>query len=313
MAHPLAFAAGLLLAAATSGAATTERIDPGPLVQPTEPGEQVMVSAERDPYMRMTVPVTIEGQGPFQFMVDTGAQATVVTPELRDQLKLPSLGTAIVVGMASTKQVELVRLDGLKFADHVFDALHVPLLEEQHIGADGILGLDSLQDLRVLIDFRKDTIEVANAKQLGGNIGYEIIVRARRKLGRLVITDALVDGVRTSIIIDTGSQSTIANKALQRRLHSRKQREIAASDVMGAKIWGDQGTVGKITVGEMSLTNVPIMFVDAPTFAALGLANRPALVLGMENLRLFDRVAIDFAERKVLFDMPRGTEVMSHL
>jgi hypothetical protein len=57
-----------------------------------------------------------------------------------------------------------------------------------------------------------------------------------------------------------------------------------------------------IQIDGISLNNVPITFVDSPTFAALGLDNEPALVLGMEELRLFRRVAIDFGARKVLFD-----------
>ena len=47
---------------------------------------------------------------------------------------------------------------------------------------------------------------------------------------------------------------------------------------------------------------------DAATpekFAALGLDRRPALMLGIRELRLFNRVAIDFSTRKVLFDLPK--------
>src|SRR5690606_31863811 len=60
-----------------------------------------------DYYQRMTVPVTIEGQGPFRFMIDTGAQATVVTRGLSDRLGLKPLGSATVVGMASAQRVQL--------------------------------------------------------------------------------------------------------------------------------------------------------------------------------------------------------------
>jgi hypothetical protein len=56
----------------------------------------------------------------------------------------------------------------------------------------------------------------------------------------------------------------------------------------------------------MQLNNVPVLFADAPPFHVLGLADKPALILGMEELRLFRRVAIDFKSREVLFDLPRG-------
>ena len=57
---------------------------------------------------------------------------------------------------------------------------------------------------------------------------------------------------------------------------------------------------------EECLANLPVGFTDSPAFAALGLADKPALILGMGNLRPFDRVAIDFASRRVLFDVPKG-------
>ena len=275
--------------------------------EPDGPPTEIVESGT-DRFDRMTVPVTIEGQGPFHFMIDTGAQATVVTRALRDRLGLPTLGRATLVGMAGTKEVEVVRLDGLEFAARVFDALESPLLEEAHVGADGILGLDSLQNLRVLIDFRKESIAVNDSAALGGNRGYEIVVRARRKLGRLIITDALVDGVRTAVIIDTGAQGSMGNLALQRRLRSHREERVTSTDVTGATVTAPLGYAKTLEIGRMWVNNLPIAYADAPAFAALGLRDKPAMVLGVTDLRSFDRVAIDFATRTVLFDLPPGSE-----
>ena len=178
------------------------------------------VQADRDRHERMTVPVTINGRGPYRFLVDTGAQATAVTARITDTLALAPSGTATLVAMASRTTVETIALDGLEFAGRRFANLTAPLLRDQHVGADGIIGLDSLQDLRVVIDFRADSITVANAPA-GDRAGYEIVVRARRKLGQMIIADARVDGVRTAVIIDTGSWHSLGNRALQRRLRAK--------------------------------------------------------------------------------------------
>jgi hypothetical protein len=267
------------------------------------PAGEIMIGTE-DRYQRMTVPVTVEGQGPFRFMIDTGSQATVVTRRLSDQLELQPIGFATVVGMASRVSVQLVELNGLEFAARVFDNISAPMLEARHIGADGILGLDSLQDMRVMIDFRTETIAVDTAKELGGNKGYEIVVKARRKLGRLIITDAVIDGVRTAVIIDTGAQTSIGNMALRRKLRGRDQGPSSATDVNGETLVGSLGVARALQIQKMQLNNVLITFTDSPAFEALGLIKRPALILGMGSLRLFDRVAIDFESRRVLFDMP---------
>jgi len=263
-----------------------------------------IVISTADRYDRMTVPVTVGGQGPFRFLIDTGSQATVVTRGLSDRLQLEIIGNAVVVGMASRVPVQLVELNGLEFAARVFDNVSAPLLEARNVGADGILGLDSLQDMRVMIDFRAETIAVDTAKQLGGNSGFEIVVRARRKLGRLIITDAVIDGVRTSVIIDTGAQSSIGNLALRRKLRGRDEGASTATDVNGGTVVGTVVVAKSLKIKSMQLTNTAITFSDSPAFDALGLGDRPALILGMSNLRLFDRVAIDFESRQVLFDVP---------
>ena len=269
-----------------------------------QPIADEVVTGATDRANRMTVPVTIAGHGPFHFLIDTGSQATVVTRGLRDRLQLPSLGQATLVGMAARRQVELVRVDGLEFAARVFDAIKAPLLEAQHVGADGILGLDSLQDLRVLIDFRAETVAVNDARALGGDRGYEIVVRARNRLGRLIITQATVDGVRTAVVIDTGAQGSMGNRALEKRLCGRERGEVTTTDVTGATLVGNLKHAGVLEIGRMRLAGVPIAYADAPAFAALGLADKPAMVLGIGDLRSLDRIAIDFAQRSVLFDVP---------
>ncbi|MGH6783227.1 MAG: aspartyl protease family protein, partial [Sphingomicrobium sp.] len=57
---------------------------PPPPVAP--PGEQI--GFRSDKYDRMTVAVRIGGQGPFRFLVDTGADSSAVSRVLAEQLKL---------------------------------------------------------------------------------------------------------------------------------------------------------------------------------------------------------------------------------
>lgn len=300
-------AAALATASANSAIPVPQEVaEPAPQAEAagTEPQ---LVEVNQDYYERMTVPVTIDGQGPFRFMIDTGSQATVVTEGLKDKLGLELIGTATLVGMASRVPVEIFEVNGLEFASRTFDNIEAPMLKEHNIGADGILGLDSLQDLRVMIDFRTDTIAVDDAKALGGNQGFEIIVRARHRLGRLIITQAKIDGVTTAIIVDTGAQNSIGNRALQRKLRARNQADFVTTDVNGVDLVGNLALAKSLDIQGLRLQNLSIAYADAPAFEALGLDKRPALILGMRDLRLFDRIAIDFETRRILFDVPSGT------
>ncbi|OBX17760.1 hypothetical protein A9995_14685 [Erythrobacter sp. QSSC1-22B] len=270
----------------------------------TTPAEDFAIALDR--YLRMTVPVTIAGAGPFRFLIDTGAQATVITKRVTDRLQLVPTGQAMLVAMGSSRMVETIELDGLEFANRRLDGLTAPLLDARHVGADGILGLDSLQNLRVLMDFRENRISVSDAHDASCS-GYEIVVRARRKLGQMIITDARIDGVRTAVIIDTGAANSHGNAALRRRLGARQEDELLTTDVHGFELRSDLAVADVLRIGGLRMERVPIGYAESPVFAQLGLDDRPALILGMQSLRAFDRVAIDFAERRILFDLPDGS------
>jgi len=296
---------------AIAGLAMMTAVSP-PVAEPIDDlTETEILQLEHERYRRLTVPVTIGGHGPFNFMVDTGAQATVLSNQLADQLGIVERRPATLVGMASRRPVEVVSVDEFSLGSRSFTIRVAPLVERANIGgADGILGLDSLQRQRVLLDFENNTMLVADADTLGGNGGYEITVRARRKLGQLIISEAKIDGVRTAIVIDTGASASVGNPELLRKL--RRQRDggtALMTDINGVDLESDVRLAREVRIGRLQISNVAIAFADAPPFHALGLADEPALILGMHELRMFDRVAIDFDTRKVLFDLPRDASL----
>jgi predicted aspartyl protease len=292
-----------ILAMATAAAAVPDI----PTTLPT-PDDAEMIKLQQERNERVTVPVTIKGQGPFRFMVDTGAQATVVSSDLADRLGLTDRDSAVLVGIASRVPVETTGIPEFSLGGREFYIRTAPIVEGANIGgADGILGLDSLQDQRVLIDFHKERIYVSDAKAAKSNRGYEIVVKARRRLGQLIITGARLNGVDVDVIVDTGAQGSIGNIALLDELRQPRSRgQNTMIDVNGSELTADVRTGKRLEINNMALNDIPIMFADSPTFEALGLEERPALILGINALRLFRRVAIDFSKQQVLFDLPRG-------
>ena len=277
----------------------------------TQPATTVDVLAiSTDRHDRMTVAVRIAEQGPFRFLIDTGAQNTVLSTALAGQLSLRSDATARLIGVAGTRDVDTVIIDQIDLGQRSFYSLLAPLLAREDIGADGILGLDSLQGQRVQIDFRKELIAVDDAKALGGNRGYEIVVTARRSSGQLIMTDAVIDGVKVNVVIDTGAEYSIGNRALQNALAKKHDRgTMVLRSVTGQEITADLGVARNLRINDMNFGNVMIAYADAPPFAALGLAEKPALFLGMRDMRSLDRIAIDFSTRRIYFDLPQGANL----
>ena len=307
-------AAGLIATQTASGIlALPQAVPPAALEVQTEaiapdmdnPATQ-MLELEEDRNNRYTVPVMVDDVGPFDFMIDTGSQATVVTHQINEGLQLPPYGRATLVGMASAREVDVVEVDKVSFGSHAVYDLIAPVLDRQNVGADGIVGLDSLQDLRVLIDFREETIAVQDVAEIENpRRGFEIIVRARREFGQLLITNATIEGVRATVIIDTGAQASMGNMALRKRNRAKRAQEITTTDVHGVALTAPLSYVRDLSIEGLSLGNVGLTFADTPAFEALGLRDKPVLSLGMQHLKLFDRVAIDFNSRRILFDVPR--------
>lgn len=273
----------------------------------SEAGQVDIIKGDRDSGGRLTVPVRIGGQGPYDFLIDTGAERTILARGLAERLGLAPSGRATLTGVAGSIPVDLVDVAEVRLGSRTFYDLSAPLLEGSHIGADGIIGLDGLQKQRVVIDFRRNLIAVDDAKALGGNTGYEIVVTARRRGHQLIMTEAKVDGVKTTVVLDTGAQNSIGNRALQRALAKRgKMTQTTLFSVTGQTIVADLALARSVKLGDLELEGMYLAFADAPPFENLGLHDKPAMLLGMGQLRALQRVAIDFNARKVLFDVPSG-------
>src|SRR3546814_788881 len=134
-------------------------------------------------------------------------------------------------------------------------------------------------------------------------ISDNIIVRARRRSGQLILVDAQANGEKSNVIMYTGSDRSIGNLALLRTLtHKRKieaLRPIEIISVTGDRIMGGWNLVDKVQIGGFSITNLPVVFADVSPFHQLHLDNKPALLLGMDVLQRFDRIAVDFGRKRV--------------
>ncbi|MBB4860701.1 putative aspartyl protease [Novosphingobium chloroacetimidivorans] len=271
---------------------------------PTAPAEDTdLIEAARDRVERMIVPVAVQGSGPYSFLIDTGSQRTVLSTAVATRLALTQGPSVRIVGVAGVNQVATAHVDEIAFGQQLVAGLTVPLLEDRHMGADGIIGTDSLQGQRVVLDFVRETIAIGTPREIGPASGYDIVVRARRRSGRLILTNALIDGVRVDVVVDTGAQGTIGNRALQRALRKKSAGVGSLASVTGQTLLADFGVARKLKLDTLEVSNVTIAFADAPAFAGLKLAEKPAIFLGMREMRSFRRIAIDFASRKVFFDV----------
>src|SRR6476659_7616643 len=171
---------------------------------------------------RMTVPVRLSGAGPYQFLVDTGADRSAVSRELVARLKLPTGSGAELHSLSGISTVSTARLSDVAVTRTPERTVDAAVLDSAYIGADGIVGVDLLRAQRVQFDFEKHSMSIvpSRAPDFHAEPGT-IVVEARRKNGRLIVSDALANGQPLTMVLDTGSQVTIGNQALLQRLRGR--------------------------------------------------------------------------------------------
>jgi predicted aspartyl protease len=113
----------------------------------------------------LLVPVHVNGQGPWDFILDTGATLTCVGTELAETLALPDApGTGIGVGLGggpgATRLVSLdsVRVGPARAMELTGCAVELSQFRAMGIGVHGLLGLNFLRAFRVTLDFERNRL-----------------------------------------------------------------------------------------------------------------------------------------------------------
>ncbi|HEX5185075.1 MAG TPA: retroviral-like aspartic protease family protein [Allosphingosinicella sp.] len=273
-----------------------------PAQQPAPEG--VAIDLGKDAWQRMTVPVSIDGSGPYKFIVDTGAERTVIARELAQNLKLDSSGPARLYSMSEVSNVDTVLIPSLGVGGKQYRDIKAPALDQRNLGAEGMLGVDALQSQRVSFDFAHHAMTVVASHRREESWEPDaIVVSAKSRFGHLILVDASVEGQKVWVIVDTGAQGTVGNSALRHALERHHKlpepTPVTMVSVTGGRVVADATVIRSIRLGQAFIRDMPVAFADVEPFRKLDLMNRPALLLGMDALKLFDRVSVDFANKSV--------------
>jgi predicted aspartyl protease len=113
------------------------------------------------------VPVHVNGEGPFDLVLDTGATFTCLDVARAEALQLPERRGAVGVGagVGGTGRLRLVRIDSLRVGGARAAGLTGCVLDLAHVAvvgveADGLLGLDFLREFRVTLDFERNVLRL---------------------------------------------------------------------------------------------------------------------------------------------------------
>src|SRR5262249_28820323 len=104
----------------------------------------------------VVVPVMINGQGPYRFLLDTGATTTVLSRAIADKLKIPQKGRGTLATARGNVDVTIRALTALKVGTAQLDNIEIAVGNfdlMRTLGVDGILGSDYLRRFVLFIDY----------------------------------------------------------------------------------------------------------------------------------------------------------------
>ncbi|MES1199807.1 MAG: aspartyl protease family protein [Pseudomonadota bacterium] len=258
----------------------------------------------RDEAGCLVVPVRVNGHGPYPFILDTGSNRTVVTPELVSALGLVvSNGAQNVTGVGGEANAGLVRLARVDVGAFSHDGVTAIVLPSDGVrgafgAARGAIGMDGLSDKRLLIDFENGGFEVGP----GGAAASEDfdVVKGALRFGRLLEIPIDIGGFEARAIIDTGTQATIANPALMAQgIATATQRRFVVVGARGESPATQAALLRDVKLGPLKIASLLAQPGQLPVLRGPDGKELPALFLGMDALGLTRGFAIDFARAEL--------------
>ena len=256
---------------------------------------------------RMSIGVQVNGRGPFQFLVDSGADRSVIGAALARRLALPPGAAVRLNDVVGATTVGTFLVDDLKVGESSTFAVSAPAFPEQSLGAQGIIGVDALADRRLMMDFETNSVTLEDASRVEKTSPDEIVVVGHRRHGQLILTEVRVEGIPIYALIDTGSDVTIGNIALMEKVagsrHPPGQSAVMLNSVTGRSMTATSVMMRRIDIGGLRIRDLRVAFADVAPFALFGLADRPALLLGTDALHSLRRMSLDFRRYRVRFQL----------
>lgn len=283
--------------------------------RPPRPDAEVLGNGS-DSLGRSSALVWINDQGPFVFAIDTAASGSVIAADLAQRLDLepgPMVGVHTLAGYEMASSVRAARIHS-----GALNLNHTRLVIGQRaglLGADGLIGTDLLSDLRITLSFRggsRATIGQPRLDNASFFQGPPPTLRFADPTGPesedLLILKGSAYGRDILAIIDTGAEVSIVNPAFASV--ARAERATFRDGTSTRRIHTPIGAIvdaQAILLPELSINGgrvrrLPVLMGDFHTFRRLGLGETPAMLMGIDVLRLYSRVIIDLRRRQIAFD-----------
>lgn len=253
---------------------------------------------------QIILPVSVNHAGPYNFLLDTGLQITMIDQSLAAELHLEAQGTAVVAGVGSRQSASLAQLDLLEAGSHVVLNTKVLVYDLQKLHLSGILGEDFLEHFDMMIDNVHGLVCLDDSASMRAGVrGPHAELMTPRERGgslvpNLIIVEArLSDATRTvRLMLDSGVNGAILFNTSE-YLAPPQKGHIEGTGVDGKQMIFSALPPQDVKIGSFRLSGV--------SFVSLAGTQTDARAKGFDGvltLGLFRRVFIAHADHFAIFD-----------
>ncbi len=220
----------------------------------------------------IVIPVTINGTGPHEFLLDTGTNTTVVSAEFAERLTLRPIDRIILRSINGSQIVARSRLDCLTVGSKSTNNLEVlisDLRETRSVKQEicGVLGQNFLSQFNYLIDYKRQRIEFEDGEELERELSGERLMIESHE-GRTLISAQLPGGEKGSarFVVDSGiSQLLLFPAALQKSgivWDHRNRRVLQAKTGSGISLV-EQRQLDNLKIGNEKYFDLQVISIGA--------------------------------------------------
>jgi len=301
---PFLYALGALCLAACNTITTVEE-DVTETVGSSSDEAQYAVATRDDRIGRIVVPVSINGQGVFHLMLDTGATHSVLTyaAAARLGMNVTEAPTSMVQGVVGRVAAPVIKVDRLQAGSLKLQHMQMAVMDGVVVaGLDGILGIGRLNNMVLTADFMKDRVTIRKSSTQHAD-DYDTVLKFDVVANHLMVVDGMAGRVPVRAVIDTGGLRTLGNLALLKAMTKPRDggsgSQLDITDVTESSKNGSALFLPSILLGEIEVANATIVCSDFDVFHAWRLDKRPSLLIGMDVLGQLAEVSIDYRRKEL--------------
>jgi hypothetical protein len=211
----------------------------------------------------IVVPVTINGQGPFSFVLDTGASHSTVSGNLADCLTLPAVAKGLVSTTAGDQVRVVVKVERVVIGSASVEGLlptvvALASLHDIEARVDGVIGQDFLSAFNYTLDYRR--------KRLRWTVpdGDEHVRLPLVRAGDRSLVELSDNGrdVPLLMVPDSGSEGFVVFERNGRTaLTVEYMEQLVGVSAPGLRQVGRGAVLRELRVGAVTLRNQPAVVV----------------------------------------------------